>query len=147
MPINWSQMLATAHASFDSLALAADCMDSLKMEPFSSYVVERVFELLRVLNEFMECRNKDGTHSNRNNELIAHHFSGGKAWFSSESDSNQRNFKQDLTFPDPDRPGQKIFCPWHGKIKTPQYRIHFEWPMKSSPKLRVLYIGPKITKD
>ena len=146
-PTNWVQMLSNAENLFNALALAPGCIDALKKEPFSAYIAERVFELLRILNEFMECRNADGSYSVRNNQLIDDYFSGGKAWFSDESETNRHKFKWDLSFPDPDRPGQKVFCPWHGKIKFRQYRIHFEWPSNSCSKLRVLYIGPKITKD
>jgi hypothetical protein len=41
---------------------------------------------------------------------------------------------------------EKIFCTWHGKVKTPQYRIHFSWPISAVAPLYVVYIGPKITK-
>lgn len=145
--INWTQMLAEARGNFDHLDLLADCGDPLKPEPFSRYVVERVFELLRVLNEYMHCMISAGGLTERNNELFAEHFTGGKSWFSDESVSNKRQFKNALQFSDPARPGIKVFCPWHGKIKTPPYRIHFEWPPRPKEKLRIFYIGPKITKS
>lgn len=146
-PCNWHQMLEQARLRFDNLTFSPQCIDELAMQPFSAYVVARVFELLRVLNEFMQCRNDDGTYSARNNELIAQHFSGEKAWFTDESVTNLRDFKNEMSFPDFEHPDKKVFCSWHGKIKTPQYRVHFEWPTKASSILRVFYIGPKITKD
>lgn len=147
LPRNWHQMLEQAQIRFNKLTFSPQCLDELTMQPFSAYVVERVFELLRVLNEFMQCRNDDGTYTDRNQELIDQHFSGKKAWFTDESVTNQRDFKNEMSFPDFEHPGEKVFCSWHGKIKTPQYRIHFEWPTKSSSVLRIFYIGPKITKD
>jgi hypothetical protein len=52
-----------------------------------------------------------------------------------------------MSFVDPENPAKKFFCPWHGKIQTPQFRIHFEWPIPAhQQRLKVLYIGPKITK-
>lgn len=145
--INWEQMLTEARRRFDFLYLVAACGDPLKPEPFSHYVVERVFELLQVLNEYISCMARTGAPTERTHELMAQHFSGGNSWFSDESTSNKRTFKNQLEFHDPAEPGNKVFCPWHGKIKTPQYRIHFEWPPRSNSKLRVFYIGPKITKD
>ena len=145
--INWEKMLTEARRRFDHLDLVAACGNPLKPEPFSHYAVERVFELLQVLNEYMFCMAEAGEPTKRNHELIAQHFTGGKSWFSDESTSNKRDFKNELEFPDPAQPGKKIFCPWHGKIKTPQYRIHFEWPPRPKTKLRVFYIGPKITKS
>lgn len=53
-----------------------------------------------------------------------------------------------MTFSDPSPTGKKLFCPWHGKIKTPQFRIHFEWPRPAGQReIKVVYIGPKITKQ
>lgn len=144
---NWNQMLEQAQVRFDSISFSPQSVEALANQPFSVYVVERVFELLRVLNEFMQCRNTDGTYASRNQELIDQHFSGTKAWFTDESVTNKRDFKTEMTFPDYERQGESVFCSWHGKIKSPQYRIHFEWPVAARTKLRIFYIGPKITKD
>lgn len=144
---NWEQMLTEARRRFDYLDLVTGCDAPLKPEPFSHYVVERVFELLQVLNEYASCMAETGAPNKRTNELMAQHFSGEKSWFSDESTSNKRDFKEKLEFRDPAQPDSKVSCPWHGKIKTPQYRIHFEWPPIPRKKLRVFYIGPKITKN
>jgi hypothetical protein len=145
-PENWPQMLEQAQHRFDKLLFSQKSIDRLRKEPFSQYVVERVFVLLDVLQRFMDYLCEDGSYSDENHELIAKHFVGEKAWFTDESVSNKRDFREDLSFPDTEHDGQKVFCPWHGKIKTPQYRIHFEWPVEARPKLRIFYIGPKITK-
>ena len=145
-PVNWGQMLEQAQGLFDNLIISPHSIDSLRKEPFSNYVVERVFALLAVLHEFVSCLNVDGSHSARNHELIAKHFVGTKAWFTDESVTNKQTFRDEMTFSDPDQIGEHVFCSWHGKIKTPQYRIHFEWPLPVRSKLRVFHIGPKITK-
>lgn len=60
---------------------------------------------------------------------------------------NQREFCSELTFSDPENAGKFIFAHWHGKISRRFYRIHFEWPItKDMSRLKVLYLGPKITK-
>lgn len=146
LPLNWSQMLDQALDRFNHLDLVPSCIEPLKGEPFNRYVVERVFELLRVLNEYVACLGEAGEKSARNHELIAQHFTGDKAWFSDESETNKHKFSNQLHFVDPRNSETSVFCPWHGKIKTPQYRIHFDWPSKAEQKLRVFYIGPKITK-
>lgn len=145
-PVNWLQMLEQAQGRFDKLVMSPHSIDKLRKEPFSQYVVERVFVLLDVLQRFMNFRDEDGSYSEGNHELIAQHFVGKKAWFTDESETNKQEFYEDMSFPDPEQDGNKVFCSWHGKIKTPQYRIHFEWPVESRSKLRVFYIGPKITK-
>lgn len=142
-PVNWKQMLDGAQSQFDRLYFSPACIDSLKSEPFRQYVVERVFELLGVLQEFMTCLDDEQSYGKKKTEILNQHFVGEKAWFTGESPID----REDLSFPDPESPGTKLFCPWHGKIKNPQYRIHFEWPVQpGSQVLRIFYIGPKITK-
>ncbi|WP_155651128.1 hypothetical protein [Burkholderia stagnalis] len=146
-PVNWEQVIDRAQRRFDRLAISPNISDILRGEPFIPYVVERIFELLRVLQEFVNSRNPDGTHSEETKIIIREHFSGEKAWFSGESERNEQDFRGKLTFKDFDGSDREHFCPWHGKIKTPQFRIHFPWPMESSQKtLKIFYIGPKITK-
>ena len=146
-PVNWSQMFAQAQIRFDQLDFIAYAIDPLQKEPFSRCVADRVFSLLSVLQEFMEVRNPDGSYSERNLSLLEKHFKGEKAWFSDESETNKKYFYKEMSFPDPKNGGKKVFCPMHGKIKTPQYRIHFEWPPRAGKNLRIFYIGPKITKS
>lgn len=143
---NWAQMGEEASARFEYLNLSSACVSPLQAEPFSSYAAQRVMELLGVLNEYIENLAPNGALTDRNNELMRMHFSGPKAWFTDESESNKSKFRKELTFPNDSEDGNKLFCPMHGKIKTPQYRIHFEWPPKGRTPLRVVYIGPKLTK-
>jgi len=145
-PANWQQMLERAQLRFDRLTLPRTSIAPLAREPFSAYVVERIFVLLGILQELSASRNSDGSFSARNHELIAQHFAGEKALFTDESVTNKRKFREQLTFGDSENPGTKVFCPWHGKINTPLYRIHFEWPTDARANVRIFYIGPKITK-
>ncbi len=146
-PVNWLQMLEQAQSRFDNLILYRHSIDKLRGQPFSQHVVERIFALLDILQRFMDCLHEDGSYSGGNHELITQYFVGNKAWFTDESETNKKNFCEEMSFPDPEQDdGTKVFCSWHGKIKTPQYRIHFEWPVEARSKLRVFYIGPKITK-
>lgn len=146
-PVNWKQMLELAQSRYDKLIFSANSIDKLLREPFSQRVVEQIFIRLEVLQRFMACRHENGHYTEKNHELIAQHFTGEKAWFTDESETNKKEFKEDLSFPDTEHSGHRVFCSWHGKIKSPQYRIHFEWPVDARPKLRIFYIGPKITKS
>lgn len=96
-------------------------------------------------NQQDERKAKDAIIMARYFELWGMHFGGNKAWFSDESDTNKNEFRRDLSFL-VEGFSDKIFCPWHGKIKTPQYRMHYEWPPRTGNKLIVCYLGPKITK-
>jgi hypothetical protein len=122
-------------------------MNSLLPTPFSQLVTKRIFELLDILNRLVIESDLNGQLSETGRNLLQQHFSGDKAWFTDESSTNKRNFKQEMTFSDPIDNSKKIFCSWHGKIKTPQVRVHFEWPRPNNQKkIKVVYIGPKITK-
>lgn len=146
-PESWEQTIEQARLRFPKLLLADYLIDPLRRETFTSYLAERIFELLGKLHEFVESRSPDGTYSPQTYELIDNHFAGQKAWFTDESDTNKTHFEKALSFVDPSNSAISLFCPWHGKIKTPQYRIHFPWPLQShETQLRIVYIGPKITK-
>jgi hypothetical protein len=42
--------------------------------------------------------------------------------------------------------GATLFCPWHGKVKIEQMRMHFTFPIQRDMPLYIAYIGPKLTK-
>ena len=72
---------------------------------------------------------------------------GGRgAMFSDSSDTEKDDFASELRFRHPDRPDERLFCPWHGKVQTPQLRVHFSHPIRADVPLYVVYVGPKLTK-
>lgn len=145
---NWEQALAYFRAKFPGLLFGDNLIYFLRRETFTVNLVENILSKLGKLQEFVDSRKADGTNSPLTEQLISDHFCGDKAWFTDESDTNKSKFKEQLTFIDPLDGKATIFCPFHGKIKTPQYRIHFPWPLlPGDARLRIVYIGPKITKD
>jgi hypothetical protein len=115
--------------------------------PFHSGVAEKLYFLLGVLQKLSD-ETRDGALSAVGLELYDKFFMRQKALFSDESESNKRDFANELTFRDPAGGHEPLFCPWHGKVKFgSQYRIHFEWPRpRGQVAIKVVYIGPKITK-
>ncbi|MBW2737712.1 MAG: hypothetical protein JRE64_02450 [Deltaproteobacteria bacterium] len=143
----WSDVHNEIKSRFDGLIIPDNAIEKLLATPFSEQVTKRIFELLRVLNYLVTESDENGKLSQAGKKLLADHFVGKKAWFTNESSGNKVNFKEQMTFSDPDDAAKKIFCPWHGKIKTPQIRIHFQWRRPAGQKeIKVVYIGPKITK-
>ncbi len=144
---NWTDVYEECTHRYDGLIFSKDAADPMKSEPFNQHVAESIFERLRILNELVENTDDSGGFTEAGVELYNNHFVGGKAWFTDESDQNKRRFKKEMTFADPTAPSHMIFCPWHGKVKTPQLRIHFQWPPETGQReIKVVYIGPKITK-
>jgi hypothetical protein len=71
---------------------------------------------------------------------------GGNPLFSDSSDTEKLDFRNELTFRHPDQPGRSLFCPWHGKVRHLELRVHYTWSGRAGEPLYVVYVGPKITK-
>jgi hypothetical protein len=148
-PSNWRETVEAARERFPRLLLPDAIYedDRLAREPFDAVLRDRVFALLAILDAYMAARGAGGAETPAAQNIIEDHFSGERALFSPESSSNRNNFERELTFPDP-AGGAPIFAHWHGKISHRFYRLHFEWPVPAAAtELKVLYIGPKLTKS
>ena len=143
-PFNsWNELLEWAERECCHLALSTEIEKKLPAQFFPT-VANRSKVLLRALNK-MVGHVKDGDEQSFN-QMRLDWMHGDRARFSDSSESEFRDFGKDLTFQNPET-GANVVCAWHGKIQTPQYRIHFEWPLPGgADKLFVAYIGPKITK-
>lgn len=145
-PDNWTALVEQAIQRFPNLCIAGYVVDELRRTPFSASLARNVLDLLWVLNAIKEEMNVDGTFSLDGMQLFQKYFVGENAWFTDESDRNKIDFKSDMTFSDPISE-EKVTCFWHGKIQTPQFRVHFEWPIVDMMNgIKVCYIGPKISK-
>ena len=71
---------------------------------------------------------------------------GRLARMTDSSDTEKSEFAAELKFKHP-ATNRIVACTWHAKIKTPQFRIHFEWPkQRAADALFIGYFGPKLTK-
>ena len=146
-PSNWKELLQVACDAYPNLKISDHCGLVLAPLPFYPSVSRRTLELLRVLHELVSETTESGAMTEAGMQLYQAHFVGEKVWFTDEAEGNKQKFGREMTFPDPDDPKASIQCFWHGKIKTPQFRVHFEWPIPIGQKtLKVCYIGPKISK-
>jgi hypothetical protein len=144
---SWLQLEDIASARCPALTFAANAFESLMPQPFNQGVADRLLVRLLVLDKFKGCFDESGQRTAEGQILYNEHFSGKKHWFSDSSDREKLEFKTDLTFDNPFDPAGKSFCTWHGKVKTPQLRIHFTWPIVHDQPLYIAYVGPKLTKD
>jgi len=152
-PDSWRSMIEKARIRFPSLVLSDTIFLNARLagEPFEKSISDRVMELLRQLNKYAESRNSDGSESDHSRELVRAFFTeaqGSVPAFTGESVTNQRIYKQSLTFPDPENPDKMLFAHWHGKIRHRFFRLHFEWPMpREARRLKIVYVGPKLTSE
>jgi hypothetical protein len=143
---SWSDLVRWAQRECSHLALAPDVIASLEGWPFVPGAAERFQVLLGTLDRLKQCVGKNNRLNAAGLAILQNYFVGEEARFTDSSDGEKREFKNELTFPHPERPGETLFCPWHGKVKTPQMRVHFSYPIKFDEPLYIVYIGPKITK-
>jgi hypothetical protein len=147
-PKNWEELMSQCIQQYTNLTFADDLISN--GEPFFTSIANRIKELLAILDELNICFDNNGCFNERGKEIITNYFCRKNALFTDESVTNKDKYEQELTFKKPNNgnAGETIFCPFHGKIKSRQYRIHFNWPKaKPTDPLYIVYIGPKITKN
>ncbi|KIQ31886.1 hypothetical protein RT97_14130 [Variovorax paradoxus] len=143
---SWEQLEAVCTQQFDALHFSGDCFLELRGHPFVDGAAKQVLNLLDVLQKMLRAFEGTGQRTALGQQLYQDHFTGDKAWFSDSSDAEKVDFRSELTFKHPSVAGESLFCPWHGKVKTPQIRVHHSWPIRANEPLYVVYIGPKRTK-
>ena len=142
---SWMELEAAARVRFQRLTFAHDCFSSLEGQPFAIGAKDRIISRLDVLNRLMGEIDAAGRRTAAGHQLYQDHFTGDRAWFSDSSDTEKNEFRRRLTFRHPERPGEYLFCTWHGKVNNPPFRIHFAWPEQLEAPLFVTYVGWKLT--
>jgi hypothetical protein len=149
---SWPQLESEAKGKFNKLIFTSGSFKPLRGLPFVSSSAYRIFFILSILNKLKNSFNEDSERTSEGHAIYQEFFTGksGKGGrgsiFSDSSDSEKQDFKSNLTFQHPEKENETIFCPMHGKIQTPQMRVHFSWPVRANQPLYVVYIGEKITK-
>jgi hypothetical protein len=144
---SWGQLENICIARCSLMIFSGDAFEPLHGYPFVEGAAHRILVLLDTLNRFKSCFDGQGQRTPEGQRLYQDHFTGDKAWFSDSSDAEKRDFRTELTFWHPTANGERLFCPMHGKVKTPQLRIHFSWPVRADDPIFIVYVGPKITKQ
>jgi len=145
----WEDLARVSKVRFTNIIFSDesnDCFQFLQGYPFAPSAANQILNLLKILNDIKICFNEHGERNQEGHRLYREYFTGDKAWFSGSSDTEKRKFEHELKFPHPKINNEYLTCFWHGKVKTPQLRIHFSWPVCANEPLYVVYVGPKITK-
>jgi len=146
VPENWAEAIERLIEEYPCLTLSNLIFEQMAPVPYSLGNYYSIRERFRVLENYLDSRDDVGRHTKESNEILINYFQGEKSWFSDSSESEYREFENALSFKDLFNHDIKLF-PFHGKIKTPQLRIHFEWPIAPEcRKIQIVYIGPKLTK-
>ena len=153
MPLeSWEQLEIVAIDRCIQLTFSGDAFAPLKGQPFVSSAAKRLLFILDTLNRFKSCFDTNGERNPEGHEIYRDFFTGKKgdggrgALFSDSSEEEIRTFGAEMTFRHPTQLGRNLVCTWHGKVQTPQLRVHFSMPVRADEPLYVVYVGPKITK-
>lgn len=112
-------------------------IDQLESEPFAANIAEECYRRAKALSDMAQCSSIDCF-----NELYSKYCTGD-SWFSDSSATEKIDFKSKLTFT---VHGSKKLCPYHGKIKIRQFRIHVDEVPAFKKIVNIVYIGQKLTK-
>lgn len=141
---DWRRLEAVCRAKFQLLHFSADCFRYLDGQPFVPGAADRIISRLEILDRLMGLVDESGRRTPEGNRLLQEHFNGAR--FSDSSDTEKHEFEKELTFHHPATTGESLFCPWHGKVNHPPFRIHFSWPAPDGEPIYVVYVGLKITR-
>ena len=147
---SWKLLVESARERFSWLVIPDSVYQNSKLarEPFEVAIRDRALVLFGYLNAYMAGRSPDGVEGPNARSIVQKYFVGDRALFTGESQSNQRDFRNELSFPDPEDSNHLIFAHWHGKISHRFFRLHFEWPVPvRTIGLKVVYLGPKLTRS
>ena len=143
----WGQLIEWGRQYCPHLMFAEYILEPLRGIPFYPSVAQQAQKRFEVLESLVSAVDSSGRRTAQGHALYQEYFTGDRAWFTPESNSNKQKFAKELTFPHPAKLGETLFCSWHGKISQETFRIHFHWPLSSPTELLyIVYIGPKITK-
>lgn len=142
---SWNDLRDTSASRFRRLTFATNCFEPLAGFPFSQGASKRFLVLLGILDQFTCAFDAAGGRTVEGQRIYQDYFTGDNALFSDSSSSEKHDFRKELRFPHPDREGESIFCPWHGKVRHMTLRLHFSWPIRKTEPVYVVYAGPKIT--
>jgi len=144
---SWISVEEAVRREFLNLTISGDAFRPISQQPFVPGAARQVYVRFQILSQFRKSFDADHKLTKDGHYLYQQFFTGKKgdggrgAMFSSEAD-DQGN----LWFDHPGKPREKLHCPWHGKIQTPQLRVHFSWPITGQDPVYVVYVGPKINK-
>ena len=148
LPItSWSQLESVSISRYQQLRFWEEAFRPLRGLSFSPTAAEYIKSRLHVLNEVMRFRDKLGKFTPAAKPILDAHLTRGSDHFSDSSTEEKRNFRDKLSFPHPDIPGETLDCTWHAKVKPLLIRLHFRWPVPPGEPLYIVYVGRKITAD
>ena len=143
---SWTDLQRVSRLRYAGLTFGNGCFEPLAGLPFAKSAAERILALLSILDRRSRAFDVSGRRTPDGQRLYQDYFTGDKALFSDSSDTEKRNFRNQLTFPHPTDVGRTLFCPWHGKVRNMNLRLHYSWSARVGEPVYIVHVGPKITR-
>ena len=145
---SWAGLSRESIYRFTNLTFSDSCFEPLYRLPFAQCSANQILKLLQILNEYAGCIDSKGKRTWEGHRIYNKYFTGDQtALFSDSSDTEKKRFREKLMFPHPGKAGNKLFCPWHGKVRHLTLRIHFKRIKKTDKDIYIAYVGEKLTKQ
>ena len=107
--LSWKKQYQASVARFNHLKFSDDSFSYLDGVPFARSSADRVFALLKVLDELAGQYDENGIRTSEGHRLYSKYFTGTKALFSDSSESEKHRFRKQLTFKHADYPEKNCF--------------------------------------
>lgn len=133
---SWDMLVEHVKNNFAWLEITDDAIKALKRDSFERVLADGILKRLDVLNKLAGAESEQNFFA-----LYSKYCQGDKAWFSDESDTRIRNYRQELTF---NIHGVDTVCSFHGKVPHRYFRIHISSNPARGKKIYIAYIGRKI---
>jgi hypothetical protein len=105
---SWEALVQWAREECPRLTLTSDVIKWLDGHPFVPGAAERFQALLLTLDTLKGKLSEGSALTEEGMRLYQAHFVGKKAWFTDSSDGEKFDFKNELTFPDPENAGSTL---------------------------------------
>ena len=142
----WNDLELISKSRCTNLTFANDSFKPLKGVSFSRSSAKRIIFLLDNLNRLANSFDAQGNRTAEGHQIYDTLFVGRNALFSDSSNSEKKDFRNELSFPHPDKPDRKLDCTWHGKERHLKLRLHFSWSFEFDDPIYIVYVGQKLTR-
>ena len=142
----WADVERTCRRRYTQLFFSPGAFGGLSGVPFAKSSAERIITLLGILDRKAGAFDHAGEPTDEGRRIDRDYFSGANALFTDSSATEKRELSERLVFPHPTKPGESLWCSWHGKERHLALRLHFTWPIRHRQPIYIVYVGPKRTK-
>ena len=144
---SWDDLGNVSHLRFNNLVFADDSFFPLVGTPFAQSAAERMLVLFEILERLSCAFDGAGKRTSEGHRIFRDYFTRQtNPLFSDSSQTEKHRFRDQLTFRHPQKPGDFLFCTWHGKVRAPVLRVHYWWSGQAGDPVYVVYAGPKINR-